>query len=226
MPRTFNGSTDSIGYVGGFVSGPGIAWSYALWLKATAGANNAKDFYSEGFNNTTLEFLQWQILLGNTARAAFRADAGGSSDLLAGSAAVADGTWHHVCLIQGTDNVITQFVDGVSDGTLTRTGNSNGTTTFDRAGFGFFVANGSNPCACSVAHAAGWNRKLAVQEVKALANGLLPSHLGPVHFFPLWGVDSPEPDIGTATHPSAVMVGTTQPAAGPPVGLSLLRLAS
>jgi hypothetical protein len=223
VSRTFNG-TNSVGIVGGNVSGPGIAWSVAVWIKAAALANTNADFYGEGLNGNSNPFLQWFMTVGNTVTAAFRADGGGSSDLLVGLATVADGTWKHMCLTQGTDNVITQYVNGVSDGTLTRTGNSTGTTTLDRVGFGFFVTTGTNLFTGSAAHGAGWSRKLAVQEVVSLANGLLPSHLGPTHYWPLWGVDSPEPDIGNGTHALSAAVSATAGATQPPTGVSLLTV--
>lgn len=219
MARSFNGSSDNIGFVDGHISGPGIAWSVSVWIRATAGANSNKDFYSEGLNSNTSPFLQWFVTAANKATLAVRADAGGSSDQLAGSAIVADGNWHHLCATQTTGNLITQYVDGVSDGTLTRTGNSSGTTTLDRASFGDFVTNGANAFAGSIAHGASWGRILLGQEVKSLANGLAASHLGPTHYWPLWGIDSPEPDIGMGTRvTTSVVVGTTKASGDPPVG--------
>ena len=224
MGRTFNGTTQDIGVVGSNVTGPGITWSVAAWIKATAGANNSVPFYSEGLNGNANPFVWLAVSAANKATIFLRANGGGSSDNFVTTASVATGAWVHFCITQTAGNLLSTYVNGIPDATFTRTGNSSGATTLDRIGFAFFVTNGDSFWAGSIAHAASWSRTLAAQEAKELANGLLPSHLGPLHYWTLFGVDSPEPDIGTGTHNTSVMGNAPSFIAGPPSSLDLLTV--
>ncbi len=75
----------------------------------------------------------------------------------------------------------------------------------------------------SLAHVAYWSRALSAHEVVGLAAGMLPSHLGPDHYWPLWGADSPEFDQGLAAHVSGTLTGTAR-VIDPRVGISLFGL--
>jgi hypothetical protein len=60
----------------------------------------------------------------------------------------------------------------------------------------------------TLSEVANWGRVLSATEVKSLADGLPASHLGPSHYWPLWGRDSPEPDIGTGTKKTGTLTAT------------------
>jgi len=225
MGRSFNGTT-ALGSVGGNVTNPGIEWSVGGWLKAASGANSNADIYSEGLNSNTNPFVQILISPADKCASFFRADGGGTSDSFTSTASIAIGAWVHILLTQTTGNLISLYVNGVLDSTFTRTGNSNGTTTLDRIGFAEFITNGGSKMVGSLGQWASWTRKLSAQEAKSLASGLTPSHLGPTHYWQIAGIDSPEPDVGIGTHVAQTVVGSPSAVSGPPVGLSLLKLAA
>ena len=143
-----------------------------------------------------------------------------------GAATAFDTTWRPIAFTCDASHNYVSYANGAVDlsGTYASGGTFNSAlrTTIGAittsSGTGSFYGG-------AIAHVATWTRVLSAQEVKSLSNGLLPSHLGPTHYWPLWGVDSPEPDL-VSGGVDGTLTGTTQGAGGPPVGLSLLRLAA
>jgi hypothetical protein len=118
------------------------------------------------------------------------------------------------------------YVDGAADSSGTRTALSNSNSqTFNTTNIGVLVRNTtSNFYSGTISEVATWTRTLSQGEVTSLASGLPASHLAPAHYWPLWGVDSPEPDIGTAAHTTGTLTGTTA-VDGARVGKELLTTA-
>lgn len=78
-----------------------------------------------------------------------------------------------------------------------------------------------------ICHAAIWNVALTASEIAGLGGGALPTHVRPGSlqgYWPLWGVDSPEPQPGpSATRTTGTLTGTSA-GSGNPAALSLLPL--
>lgn len=230
MPRSFNGTSDVIHLSAACVTNGGVACTIAGWIKTTPAA--FKMLYSES-NPTNTRPLFFFSLSGSSPHTTghqleIEVASGSSVDVFQSSVDIATSTWRHVAFRQDASNNMELWADGAVDGTKTRTSFSNSTgQTLTQAFLGASrLSTLGNTYPGTLAHWATWTRHLSDAEMKALANGLLPSHLGPTHYWPLWGVDSPEADIGTGTHVTGTLTGTTQGTGGPPVALSLLGLAA
>jgi hypothetical protein len=221
MARSFNGTSDLIKATGGAsYGGTRSAYSIALWVSGTS--QTSKAFQVDAHNsNKGFCFLGTDTTGGTKCRVSISDSSTGSTLLDSTSTAVIlDSSWHHVCFTLDASGNWVLYIDGASD-------HSGGPLTSDTvseswAAFGLLARDTNSAFfAGTLAQAANWTRVLAASEVAELANGLLPSHLGPAHYWPLWGVDSPEPDIGTGTHATGTLTGTGA-AAGGKVGLGLL----
>ncbi len=221
MARSFNGSSDFVAADAAHVFSMSGAFSLAFWLKAAnPGAN--KICYGEGNSVSSNPFIQAGANASAKAVVFVRGDTGATQTLTATTATVADSTWHHVCYTQDASGNYKFYVDGVADATGSYT---SGTTTLDRTTIGGFRATGgiSTPITGSLQHVATWTRQITAGEAASLGMGALPSHFAPAHYWPLWGADSPEPDLGGATHTAGTLTGTAF-VAGPRVGISLFGL--
>lgn len=230
MSRSFNGTSDFIAANTAHVTNGGVAFTIACWVNASLAAANLKNLYGEGNTGAAGPFFQIQgeSVSGRLFISARSASTGGSNSLTGTSRPAFDSTWHHIAVTQTTGNVITAYVDGIADGTLTRTALSNSTTqVFNTTSWGTIVRNTNTTFLGGlIAHAALWTRTLSAQEIVSLAAGALPSLFAPVHYWPFWGTDSPEPDIGNHAGVAGVngtLTGTTA-AGGSPTQMRLLRL--
>jgi hypothetical protein len=227
MARSFNGTSDWISCDGARVSDGSTAFSLSVWVKA--GLKTFGMVYSEtdGSNSRPLFFVcQNGSSGGNGSKLELELSSIGGVDVAISTGVFFDSTWHHLGLTQNASNLITIYLDGVQDSTFTRTSLSNSSGQNPptvRWGASRLAASTGNLYAGSLAHGATWARQLSAAEIKSLANGLLPSHLGPAHYWPMWGGDSPEPDL-VSGGTDGTLTGTTKTAGGPPVGPSLLSL--
>ena len=227
MARSLNGTSDKIAANAAHLTNAGVAFTIAGWIKKSARANDA--LYGEGSTGAAGPFAELHLdgTTGQHIEFAARSGASGSADTITGTLTAADGTWHHIAVTQDSSNNIALFVDGTADTTGARTALSNTPgQVFNTATLGAVVRNTTSSFfSGTMAHVATWSRQLSAAEIKTLAAGVPPSLLGPDHYWPLWGTDSPEPDIGTATHVTGTLTGTTA-ATGSPVGLGLLLLST
>lgn len=199
MARSFNGTSDRIRADGAHLfGGAGAAYSVSLWLKVPALASSGStDFviYSEANTGSTNNLFALMSLAATSltdVRLFIKNSAQTAVDNVSGTAF--DNTWHQIGYAQNASGSFARYLDGVS----TNTGSYAGIATTNDVCFGALVrTTTTNFFPGALAHVATWNRQLAAQEMASLGAGLLPSHLGPNHYWPLWGVDSPEPDIGT-----------------------------
>lgn len=205
------------------------AFSIACWIKTSAKAFGM--IYSESNPMNTGPFFFFMLsgssphTTGHQLEMNARTAGSGSVDVFQGSVDVATSSWHHVAITQNASSQMAMYSDGVADGTFTRTANSNSNTqTFTAAIVGADRLNvTTNFFPGLIAQMGTWTRQLAASEVAALASGLLPPSLGAAHYWPLWGFDSPEPDLSSSSV-DGTLTGTTLGAGGPPVTLSMLGL--
>ncbi len=199
MARNFNGTTDKIVADAAAGFSEQVAYSVACWLKA-ASTITQREFYSEGRGASANPFLLLSTSTATSGKAmvVVRNDAGGTSQIASVSTAltVMDSTWHHFIYAQDASGHWQVYVDGVADGTAHGT-YTTGTTTIDRLGIGLARRNTeANFFAGDIAEVAVFHRQLSAVEAVHLASGSPASELGPDHYWPIWGADSPEPDIG------------------------------
>lgn len=206
MARNFNGTTARLNVNGAqLYNGLTTAYSLAFWVKAAS--QNGPIAYSEA-HNTTSNFFGIQTATGGLLRVAAN---NGSATILNFTtvSAILNSTWRHFTYTQTTGRLSTAYVDGVSDATSTP-GAASWVTT-NNARIGDIDRSGVEQLfwAGSLCHLASWSRTLTAGEARLLASGLPPSHLAPDHYWPLWGVDSPEPDLGSATHVTGAVTAAT-----------------
>lgn len=231
MPRSFNGTSDLIHVDSAHLTNGATAFSIAGWVKSAATAFAMIYAETEPPSAGPLFFFSLSGSSPHTTGAQLEIEARslstGGVDEFQNTATVADSTWHHVAVTQNASSLMTLYADGIADGTKTRTSLSNfNSQSFRAATIGAQTRSSTtNFFPGLVAHLASWTRQLSAREVLSLASGLLPPALGPAHYWPLWGVDSPEPDL-VSVGTDGTLTGTAKGAGGPRVGLSMLRLAA
>lgn len=193
MARTFNGTSDQIAADAAAQYSNAAAFSVSFWVKAAAAAQGHVVF-SEGLSSLSQTFCYFQT---NSAKLMAVGRYNNTLYLSPSTTAtVFDSTWHHAIYAQGASRDYQFYVDGVADAS----GTFSSVTAFtaDRVGMGVlrYFSGTFGFLAGTLAEVATFSRKLTAGEAQSLASGLLASHLGPTHYWPLWGIDSPEPDIG------------------------------
>ncbi len=200
MARQFNGSTDKIDADSAVLNMSGQqAFSFAFWAKATIAQSNVLNPFGNANSGAAGPFFQAQGDASGKLVYAARSLTSGSSDTTTSTAVYFDNTWHHCVVTQPSgSSTLSIYIDGVLDHTFARTSLSNNTTqTFNTLSFGYLHRNTSAQFfAGALADVAAWTRTITAQEVALLGSGAEASLLAPNHYWPLWGVDSPEPDIG------------------------------
>lgn len=229
MPRSFNGTSDLIHADAAHLTNGATAFSVAGWIKSTAKAFAMIYSETNPTNTGPLFFFSLSGSAPNTTglKLEIEARSGGSGgvDEFQNTVTVADSTWRHVAVTQSAAGLMTLYALGAADGTLTRTALSNSNTqTFSAVIIGADRLNvTTNFFPGLIAHLGTWTRQLVATEVASLAAGMLPPGLGCAHYWPLWGQDSPEPDVAAAGV-DGTLTGTTLGAGGPPVTPSMLQL--
>jgi hypothetical protein len=221
MARVFNGSSDLIAANTAFVTnGTGTAFTVAAWVKKSGVIND--EIYGEGNTGAAGPFFQFHFdgTTGTHIEVAARSATSGGSDTLTGTLPLADNVWHHVCVTQTTTSNLQLFVDGVVDNFGDRTIlSSSGTQVFNTVTIGAIVRNTTASFYTGrIAHLATWRRRVTNSDVATLARGLNPNALSsgvPNYYWPLMGIASPEPDVGSDAAVNGTLTGTTS-AVGPP----------
>lgn len=216
MARAFNGTSDLIAVSALAMMTNTNLVTLAAWIKTTAtpGAIICSD------NGGGSRFAQFRVSGNKLQLILFQ---GGTARTWTSTAAVNSGAWRHVAgVYDGTTGFL--YIDGALDTSTALPATNLGTGLNWRIGAQLPGVT-QQLFAGSIAHPIIVSRALTAGEVKSVATGLLPSHLAPDHYWPLWGTDSPEPDVGNATHASGALTGTTA-AHDPGVGLNLLTLTS
>lgn len=206
MARSFNGSSDKISMATFPVVGSTTAYSIAAWIKP----NTVNLIHSIlGMDNGgPKRFLQFRISA-SAKLELVQFTAGESPTGLDGASSLPAATWSHVgCSCPGASGTSKMFVNGVVDGSAAAAGGAP-VSVVDQAVIGAQLPSiTNNPFPGSIACLAYWSAQIPDSWFAAMAAGALPSLFGPDHFWPLWGMDSPEPDIGMATHVAGTLTGT------------------
>lgn len=200
MARSFAGTPDKIVVDSAVVAPNWFTANYSLsvWVKGASGHGNT-GVYSEGtsLNNTSF----WWIGPDSTTTGSMRWTGANQPAAVITTATVFDNTPHHYCLSVGS-SAYKIYVDGALDssGIIGAANTGIGGSSPNEATIGALRRSGGtagNFWVGTMWDLAVWtSTTLGAGDVKSLANGLPASHLGPTHYWPLWGRDSPEPDIG------------------------------
>lgn len=148
---------------------------------------------SAGFNTNF-----WNMRLDDVADTLQFRVADGSGGNTANGEAITVDTWHHGCCrgISTTDR------DVILDGDITNRGTNTATRSYgsghNRTTIGSIdIASNQNFMSGLIGEVAIWNIALSDNEVIALSRGVNASSIRPgnlVHYNPIWGLESPEPD--------------------------------
>ncbi len=224
MARSFNGTTDLIKATGGqSYAGTRTAFSFGCWVNG-AGQQD-KVFQIDGRNNATgFVRLGSQNAVGGTKCRAVLSSTGGTSLIDATSTAVIlNNTPHHALLTLDTAGNWKLYIDGALDTSGGPIASDTVTESWEALGC---LARNTNAqfFTGKISDAANWTRTLSAADASSLAAGLPASHQGPAHYWPLFGTDSPEPDIGIGAHAGGTLTGTSA-ANSARVGLNLVAFA-
>ncbi len=208
MARSYNGTTDNIRADSAHVAAAGTAFSIAFWVKGST-QTASHYMYSEG-NTATLNtiFGIETVLSSNKVTAFLRNDANSNLVNSNTTANVIDGTWHHVIYTQDSSNNWQVYVDGIADISGSY---ATSTVTTNLECFGALKRTSSatsNFFGGTIGSVASWTRLLSAGDAISLASDVSPLLLGAAHYWPMYGVDSPEPDLGIATHVTGTVSGT------------------
>lgn len=199
MARSFNGTSDYIHM--GFDSSLNPSGSYSVCAWARMATFSPGVFYAAVSSRNIVSSKGYGYILyksGDTNRWSFWQGVGASGvgawHSVDSAITPTIGAWYHLLgTWDGTNQ--TFYVNGTSAGTGTTTFGANAARE-TRIGAGQNESTPSFYFKGDVSGVAIWNRALSAGDAISLASGLPPSHLGPSHYWPFWGVDSPEPDIG------------------------------
>lgn len=196
MARSFNGSTTKMDMNAlEPIATTGDSFTVGGWINAAAQSGQTCCF-AQAQSTTSTNFVFLGISSSGSKNQTNLVVSGPLPTINhTGTSVVCDSTWHHICLVGYSALSYSVYVDGSLDfniGASTYTFGTQNTATLGylhRSSSGQFF-NGT------LSEWAKWTRSLSQPEIASLANGLPASHLGPNHYWPLWGRDSPEPDIG------------------------------
>ena len=214
MSRLFNGSSDFIAMDSSHIYKTNVAFTISAWVKSSAG--DQKVIYGEGLSSSTNGYFAFMArgTPPNTRLRALVVGSGGTTRLdLQSTSFPFDSAWHHFLYTQDASFHGSLYVDGGTPDTATVTNDS--AVNPNRTGIGCARRNvNSLFFPGTICEVATWTRQLSTKEIVSLASGLPASFFGPTHYWPLWGVDSPEPDIGNSSHVLGTLTGTTQDRGG------------
>ena len=119
-------------------------WVYVDNLPATGSPSYGRVFQLDGpTGNSSYTNFQVTINPGDGTIHAW-AYGGGNPVGISGSKNLKNGQWHHIAVNRDSNNVITQYVDGIPDGTVTATTNFNPNSGSPRPRIGSYDNGGTN----------------------------------------------------------------------------------
>ena len=119
-------------------------WVYVDNLPATGSPGYGRVFQQDGpTGNNAFSNLQVTINPSNNTLHAW-AYGSGNPVAIVGSKNLKDGQWHHIAVNRDSNNLITQYVDGIPDGTVTTTTNFNPNSGSPRPRIGIYDTGGTN----------------------------------------------------------------------------------
>ncbi len=209
MARTLNGTSDFIAANAVASWANNVAFSVSFWVKAAANATE-RCAYGEGRSSSANGFLEIYNQSTSTGKVGLRMSGATGTSLLsiASTATGFDNTPHHIAYAQTSAGAYVFYIDGANDhnGSIATTN----PPTCNQLSIGSLNRNTNTLFYSTILfEVAKWSRQITAGEVASLANGLPASHFAPDHYWPLFGADSPEPDIGTAAHTGGTLTGTS-----------------
>jgi len=222
MARSFNGTSDLIAMNAAASWKNTVAYSVAMWLISAQQASELV-CYSEGVSNSANGFIEIFTQISTQKIAVRLRNTSATVLTLVSTANFWTNTPHHVVYTQDASGNAAMYIDGAPD--ATGTFGTGGPPTLNRVTVGALVRNTTGSFfPGTVWEVAKWSRQLSAGEAASLGAGLPASFFAPDHYWPLWGLDSPEPDIGMGSHVTGTLTGTTA-ANGGRVNYDLLDLA-
>lgn len=223
MARAFNGSSDLIDISSFPVAGSSTAYSVAAWVNPSSLAAIRSILGMD--KGGTARFFQFRIITTARKLELIQFNAAHSPTTLDSTSSLAINTWWHVgCSCPGSSGTSKLFINGVADNSAAAGGGA-AVSTVDAARIGAQLpVVGQNFFIGSIGYVAYWSAQIPDGFFSSMAAGASPLLFGPDHFWPLWGVDSPEPDLGVASHVTGTLTGTTQATIHQPVAMPILSL--
>lgn len=215
MARSFNGTSDLIAANAAHLYA-NSNYSAAFWAFGNANGGSIPTVFSEA--NTGNNNNRFSLDDSSGKLRVFINNSSGTTLLSAtGTATAFASAWHHICFTQDGSTNYKTYIDGAVDlsGTVTAgTVSPNDLTigALHRSATGQFYQG-------TICHVAIWSRTLSAGEALGLGNGLSPLLYGANHYWPLFGVDSPEPDLGISAHTAGTLTGTAFAAGHDPASL-------
>jgi Concanavalin A-like lectin/glucanases superfamily len=212
MARSFNGSSDHISLGTTKLPTGNSAISVAAWVMTniTSGSPVISCMGTDhsGGNQEYLFYLQGNNMPGEGVH--FVTEFGSGSGKVTGSITVSTGQWYHVvATYDGATNRL--YVNGTADGS---TSYSSANFVYGVSRIGDYVPSSggeSNFWNGNISEWAVWNVALSANEIAGLANSTIPCRTRPaslVAYLPLWGLQSPEPDL-SGNQNNGVLTGTS-----------------
>lgn len=194
-------------------------FTMACWFRmaSTTGTRTLMSL-ANGSNNDDF----WRLFHdSNEATVAARAGNSGSSETATSTAGASTGEWSHACGVFASDAARSAFLNGGNKGTNSNSLVLGSTVTVTGVGH---LARASQDMVYDgdLAHAAIWNVALSDEEVALLAKAVSPLFVrrsALVAYWPLWGIDSPEPNLWPGSALALSINGTLDKADNPRIFL-------
>lgn len=222
MARSFNGSSDYIQlpFAGWTAINGGSAMSMSCWFKGSAAqscirlqTNSYAILFYSGASGPTGSSQHCVLAWDGTATGGLAWTGSGSP------ASPQDSNWHHLAMSWQQNVLFAIYTDGAL--TASRVAANVVIDTFTSTGFAALGVYGGGPSeyvSGVIADAAVWTAALTAGEIAGLARGARPFQIrrgSLVSYYPLTGIQSPEPDLSGLAN-NGTVVGTIN-AFGPPV---------
>ena len=225
MARLFNGSTDQIDCGSPSVLNITGSVSLSAWIYLASSFGSGYQAIFGRWDDSDTPFRSYLLTLsgsGTLNGCVLFLDQGGSTHYVISSQAISffPGGWHHVA---GTFNVSSGNAYLYIDGTLSNSA-STGLTGLSNAPLDNIIGNGNSSDAYfdgTIADVAIWSGVLTAQDIAALAAGMPPWLFRDqplVGYWPLDGLQSPEPDL-SGNQNNGTLTGTSRGTSGPPTTL-------
>lgn len=192
----------------------GVPLTLACWIRPdTVAAGTAQALYlgDSGSSNNYFSIGRSAASLKFNVRDATVSDAMGAGTDFAAN------TWYHIAGVAASTTSRVSYLNGaVQD---TSAAGAITPASVDRINVGRLGRSvPTDYWSGSIAEAAIWSVDLTLQEIAALAAGASPAQIRPdslVFYAPIWGLDSPEPDLTTG-HRNLTLGNAPTFTAGPP----------
>lgn len=206
----------------------GVAWSVALWGRRITQQTN--DYvWSIGNSGTDNSIFAVTIESGGIFNLrVFIRNSGNSIRInWVSTLTFISGSCMLIVVTQDASNNLALYkcVPGSAVAKETNSYTTAGTLGANRGAVGFLRRNvNGDPAEGAYSDFAVWNRQLSDSEVESLANGMRPSVLAPLHYYPLLDDSDPHPNIGSVGGAGSMLSDPVFERSKVPLGRSLLRM--